>query len=207
VDAVEECQVNYFIWSTLPSAMNESNGKWKVPHFDQKFEIEKYAKSKTKLKTICIMLGFYMENFFGNLKPMKQADGSYLLALPIPIETRLDLVDVHDTGMVVSKLLETPDKYVGQTIPICAEVLTVKQVLQTFSKVGGVQMNYKELDKEAYFKMLPPKLAEEMYGMFRFIAEFGLLGKLGKQDLTKKLLNVNLTTFEECLRKNNWRPQ
>ncbi|CAF4606458.1 unnamed protein product, partial [Rotaria magnacalcarata] len=57
-----------------------------------------------------------MQNWLSTLKPQKSADGTFIFALPIDEKTTLHMVDIEDTGPIITAILDDPEKYVGQDI-------------------------------------------------------------------------------------------
>jgi len=73
--AAEVKTLEHYIWSTLPSAEQITDGEFPVPHFDYKAEVDNYIwKNLPDLaaKTTFLMFGFYPSNFafFPMLKPL-----------------------------------------------------------------------------------------------------------------------------------------
>jgi uncharacterized protein YbjT (DUF2867 family) len=206
VDACDEGNVSYLVFSSLPDCHTESHGKWKVPHFDQKAKIQRYAATKSHFKSIFYQPACYMQNFLGFWNPnnAKQADGSMMLTLPIPASSTMDLFDVRDTGAIVAKLLEKPELYVNQEITTCSEKLTMQQIVETFSIVSGKRVSYFECTKEDFDKHVPKNIAEEFYNMLQWFNQYGLYGHRDPY-VAKKVLGLHLNTFGEFL-KEIWLP-
>ena len=57
--------LKHFIWSTLPDSKKHSKGKYLVPHFDAKANIDEYIKSKPALygKTTFLRITWYGQNY------------------------------------------------------------------------------------------------------------------------------------------------
>ncbi len=62
IDAADTLGVKYLILSTLPDCINESSGKWKVPHFDNKAILQRYAQEKKNIKSIFFQAAGYFTN-------------------------------------------------------------------------------------------------------------------------------------------------
>lgn len=73
--------LEHYVWSTLPSAKAQTNGKFPVPHLDYKAEVDEWIRSDLPdlhKKTTYLVLGFYPNNFasFPNLKPFELVSAS-----------------------------------------------------------------------------------------------------------------------------------
>jgi hypothetical protein len=58
--------LKHYIWSTLPNGNKISGGKYIVPHFEAKNQIDAYIKSDPTLypKTTFVWLTYFMSNLF-----------------------------------------------------------------------------------------------------------------------------------------------
>jgi len=58
--------LKHYIWSTLPNTKKISGGKYIVPHFEAKNQIDAYIKSDTALlaKTTFVWVTFFASNLF-----------------------------------------------------------------------------------------------------------------------------------------------
>jgi hypothetical protein len=58
--------LNHYIWSTLPNASKISGGKYIIPHFEAKNQIDNYIKSDAGLlaKTTFLWVTFFASNLF-----------------------------------------------------------------------------------------------------------------------------------------------
>ena len=63
--AAKTSTLKHLIWSTLPSAMKISNGKYIVPHFEAKNKVDEYIKSNAALygKTTFLWLTYFAQNY------------------------------------------------------------------------------------------------------------------------------------------------
>ena len=58
--------LKHYIWSTLPNGSKVSGGKYVVPHFEAKNQIDAYIKSDPALfsKTTFLWVAFFASNIF-----------------------------------------------------------------------------------------------------------------------------------------------
>ncbi|CAF3527807.1 unnamed protein product [Rotaria socialis] len=208
-DAAAALQIPYFIFSTLEDATKLSGGKYVAPHFAEKAKVRDYIKEyHPTLKTIYVEPAFYMQNWSNIFKPQKSADGAMIFALPIDEKTTLHMVDIEDTGPIVCKILNDPDKYVGQDICICGEAIQFSDIPKVFTKVTGIPALAKTLTEEEYrsaIQFLPKFVQDELFAMFQWFQEYGYYGKDKDWTTGQKLTALN--TFEQWLKKTGWKGQ
>jgi len=200
INAAETAKVKYVIFSTLPGTKEESHGKYVVPHFDTKYEIEKYAKSKKNLKCIYYMPPFFYENFAhlaaGSVR--KASDGTIEFAFPMNGTAKVSMFSVHDSGKIIAKVLEDPEKWVGKDITASAQDLNWNEVVATFSKVTGKKAKFVHLRDEEYGP-IAGHLTEEFLNMFRWFQDFGIFGTRNPF-VARDELKVPLVTLEQWLK-------
>src|SRR6267142_4369482 len=86
VRAAKEAGVKHFIWSTLPNVEAISAGKFEVPHFTGKAQIDRIVKEAGFAHHTFVIAPFFYQNLAGALAPQKQANGSLVgLCLSIPM--------------------------------------------------------------------------------------------------------------------------
>ncbi len=117
VDAAVAAGVDHFVYTSVASA-DQNTG---IPHFDSKWEVEKYLAS-TELAWSVIAPVYFMENlFFGqNLEALQ--GGSY--PAPLPAELLLQQVAVADIGAFGALVVDRKDDFVGRRVDIAGDELT-----------------------------------------------------------------------------------
>ncbi len=117
VDAAVGAETDHFVYTSVASA-DKSTG---VPHFDSKWEVEKYLAS-TELDWSVIAPVYFMENlFFGeNLGAIQ--GGSY--PTPLPSDLSLQQVAVADIGAFGATVVDRKDDFVGRRVDIASDELT-----------------------------------------------------------------------------------
>ncbi|KAJ5060782.1 hypothetical protein J3E72DRAFT_190104 [Bipolaris maydis] len=149
-------QVNtleHYIWSTLPNGEKITEGRIPVPHFDYKARVDDYIKEtlpELAAKTTFLMFGFYPSNlaFFSMLKPVpNNAPGKYVWMLPAPPSTLYPMAGdmSKDPGVWARQILANPKLSHGKYAAVCTEVLSLGEVLATWSEVSGKQGIYVEI--------------------------------------------------------------
>jgi hypothetical protein len=64
--ASKTATLKHYIWSTLPDSKTISKGKYVVPHFEAKVQIDNYIKNDAVLypKTTFVWVTYFMSNLF-----------------------------------------------------------------------------------------------------------------------------------------------
>ncbi|KAM9986453.1 hypothetical protein ACTFIY_010884 [Dictyostelium cf. discoideum] len=208
-DAALSAGVKHFVFSGLAPCNEISNGRYDVPHFDNKHKVEMYARQLSKenpsFVSSFVYAPFYFQNFKTYFQPKKSNENdneNYSISLPSdPTGKPLDMGDVENIGSIVSEIFSNQSKYSGSVVPFSGDALTGPEIANTFSKVTG---------KTVTFNFIPPSVyrtfgfpgAEEMASMFEYYNEFGAFNDLDKSIASKI---TKLTSFEEYLKKSQFK--
>jgi len=188
IDAAIAAKVKLIVWSGLSAADKCSEGKFvHIDHFTGKGIVTAYGRETAAahgIRFVNVEAGLYMSNYVAMMPPQKQEDGSYVYALPVPVESTSPLLDtVSDYGLFVRKAMEASEM---QNIYAYGEELSYADLVKQMSEITGKKVTFKEVSKEEYEKMLigigmSPRLALEMYEMFAYIASD--VGYFGTKDI------------------------
>ena len=92
--AMKVAGVNLLIWSGLESILRVSGGKYTLAdHFKSKAAITKYAQ-QSGLPLAVVQVGSYALSFTGVMVSHKQANGSFVVAVPFSSSTVLPVIDM-----------------------------------------------------------------------------------------------------------------
>lgn len=183
-DAAKKANVSHFLQSSVGGAERNT----KIPHFDVKYEIEKYLKSLNLPITI-IRPVFFMENFNSWFKPI-EADGKLTLTIAMKADTKLQMIAVEDIGAISAKIFNDPEKFIGKEIEIAGDELTMPQVADLYASKTGKKTAFAELPVEAVRAN-----SSEMADMFQWFIDKGYEADLKKQ---KELFGETIS-FKEWL--------
>jgi len=142
--------VDLLIWSGLESISKVSGGKYTLAdHFESKAAITEYAR-QSGVPLAVVQAGSYASNFTGLLVPRKQADGSFVVAVPFGSSTVLPVIDmVQDYGIFVREAIESPAFGPGSEILTYGELITVgdcvSQLAESALKSGTFTWLYRFL--------------------------------------------------------------
>ncbi|MGJ7544244.1 NmrA/HSCARG family protein [Variovorax sp. LT1R16] len=209
-DAALAAGVQHVVWSSLENVERRTGGTLWAPHFTEKALVEAHLRT-LPLRSSFIQLAFFYSNFLEYYVPRQQPDGSLSFAVYLPPDVPMPFVDpLTATGPAVLSLFDNPDSYAGQTLPVIGEVLTARQIVETFVKVTGRHAYYasayarKEL--LAHFPAFGTDelLVRELVGMVTYAVDFGYYAP--ERDLAWSRRNdPNALTWDRFLRRSGWR--
>ena len=205
-DVAVEKNVQFIIFSTLPSVKEMSGGKYtKITPFDAKAKAEQYIRG-LPIKSAFYSPAFFMENFqHPNFQaPQKAPDGTWVMARHMSPKTQLHYIDaVGDTGKFVGAILAEPDKFEGKTFCAASGLYSWEEVAAIMSEVGGKTIVYKQISLEEFRNSLqfePDMFAEG----FSCAEEYGYWGPASDKEAAWAAENARggLTTLKEYLEKH-----
>lgn len=209
-DAAKAAGVKHFVWSSLEDTRNflslEStsmptlHGKYKVPHFDSKGEVDPYF-AQIGLPTTILWTSFYWENliYFG-MGPQKMPDGSLALVIPMG-DKKLPGIAVEDIGKCAFGIFKKGDELIGKTVAVAGEHLTGKQMADGLSAATGKQIAHVSVPFDVYRGFGFPG-AEDVGNMFQFKYDFQEQF-VGVRDLDfARKLNPELKSYSAWLKEN-----
>ncbi len=210
-EAAKAVGVQHAIWSTLEDTralmspgdtrMPMLQEKYRVPHFDAKAEADAYFAG---LPITYLVTSFYWDNLYAfGVGPKKADDGVYRWSFPMG-NKRLAGIAADDIGKVAYGIFKAGRQYIGKTVGIAGENLTVDEMSQKLSKALGVRVEYTPVEADAYRGFGFPG-ADEMGNMFQVYRDFEkeVLGARSI-DLARSL-NPSLQNFDQWLAKNKGR--
>ena len=208
-DAARAAGVSHVIWSTLEDTRNLMNAddkrmpmlqeKYRVPHFDAKAEANAYFKG---LPTTFLVASFYWDNLYSfGLAPKKGADGQYEWTFPMG-DSKLAGIAAEDVGKSAYGVFKAGQRYVGKTVGIEGQNLTLTEMGEKISKGMGVgPIRYNAVDADVYRGFGFPG-ADEMGNMFQVYRDFEKECLAARSADVAKQLNPQLQNFDQWLAKN-----
>lgn len=209
-DAALASGVEHVVWSSLENVERRTGGSLWAPHFTEKALVEDYLRT-LPMRSPFIQLAFFYSNFLEYYVPRKKVDGSLSFAVYLPPDTPVPFVDpLTATGPAVLSLFDDPDLYAGQTLPVIGQVLTARQIVDTFVRVTGQRAHYASAyAREELLEHFPAFgaddwLVRELVGMVTYAVDYGYYGP--ERDLAWSRLNdPTALTWEGFLRRSGWR--
>jgi uncharacterized protein YbjT (DUF2867 family) len=208
-EAAKAAGVQHIVWSTLEDTrklmgsddkrMPMLQEKYRVPHFDAKAEADAYFAD---LPVTRLVTSFYWDNIYMfGLAPKKGEDGTLSWAFPMG-NAKLAGIAAEDIGKVAYGIFKAGDEYVGKTVGIYGEALTIEQMGQTLSKVLGVgTIVYNAVDADTYRGFGFPG-ADELGNMFQVYRDFEQQVLEARSPETARKLNPSMLNYEQFVAKH-----
>lgn len=159
-DAAKEAGVRHFVYSSVASADQKTG----VPLFDSKFEIEQHLHSLGLPLTV-VRPVYFMDNW-------AWSEGSFakgVMAQPLSPQTRLQQICVDDIGAFVAAAFADPARWIGQTVELAGDDLSMADAAATVSTARGVTVNYVQTPWADYEKAM----GHEYFLMLRWLEDTG----------------------------------
>ena len=210
-DAASGAGLKHVIWSTLEDtrklmAANDTRmpilqEKYRVPHFDAKNEVNACF---AELPVTYLLTSFYWDNLYAfGLGPKKGDDGVFNWAFPMG-DKRLAGIAVEDIGKVAYGIFKAGPQYIGKTVGIVGENLTLDQMSEKLSKGLGIVVKYHAVEADAYRGFGFPG-ADELGNMFQVYRDFEKEVLAARDVDVTRSLNPSLQTFDQWLARNKSR--
>ena len=212
-DAARATGLQHVIWSTLEDTrkwiplsderMPTLNGKWKVPHFDGKGEID-HVWTDLGVPTTFLLTSFYWENFiYFGMGPKPQADGTLAITLPMG-DRKLSGIAAEDIGRSALGIFKRGREMVGKTVGIAGEHVTGQEMADALSRALGRKVAYNAVSPETFRGFGFPG-ADDLGNMFQFKRDFNDYFA-GIRDVARtRELNPRLKSFGEWVAANRER--
>jgi uncharacterized protein YbjT (DUF2867 family) len=206
-DAARAAGVKHIVWSTLEDIrkfmkaddkrMPMLQTKYRVPHFDAKAEAN---ASFGGLPTTFLVTSFYWDNLYMfGMAPKKGDDGK--LAWTFPMGTaKMAGIAAEDIGKTAYGIFKAGTQYIGKTVGIAGEALTIEEMGQRLSKILGAPVKYNAVDADTYRGFGFPG-ADEMGYMFQVYRDFEREVVGARSIPEAKKLNPELQSFEQFVNK------
>ena len=190
VDAVKGANVEHFLYASVASA-DQSTA---IPHFDSKYEIEKYIKLLGIPHTIVAPV-YFSENLLSPMALPGLINGT--LAVPVPPDRPLQQISVQDISSFVALVLENPQRFLGKRIDIASDELTGKRAAEIVSTASGRQIDYVPTPiAEAY------EMSRDAAKMFEWFDAVGYSADI--EALRRAYPETGWHTFEEWAQAQDW---
>ncbi|KAJ7191450.1 hypothetical protein GGX14DRAFT_481403 [Mycena pura] len=195
VDAAKEEGVEFFIWSSLPNATKESNGKFKqMYHWDNKAVIEDYLQA-SGVPYAVLLTGYFLENLW-KIDALKKTATGYTMPVPKfgPEDMQCCTWISHDLGQAAVALLNNYTDpragVLGGAFPVNSMRFTYPQFVAAIGRAIG---------KEVTFTPLETSGTEELDEMYTFEAKLGMYNDTPVPNPKLVALGVKFGTLEEFI--------
>lgn len=209
-EAAKHHGLRHVVWSTLEdvrrwvplsdTSMPTLGGRWKVPHFDGKGEMDAVFTG-LEVPTTFMRVSFYWENFiYFGMGPKPNADGNLALTLPMA-DKKLTGIAAGDIGKCAFGIFNRGLDMVGKTIGLAGAHLSGDEMAAEMSRALGRDVRYAPLSFDAYRALGFPG-ADDLGNMFQFYCEFEELVRQARPVEATRRLNPELQDFSTWLSRN-----
>ena len=212
-EAVAAEGVRHAIWSTLEDTrklvplgdqrMPTLQGKYKVPHFDGKGEVDQYFRA-TGAPVSYLAVSFYWENLihFG-MGPRRTAEGRLIFTLPLG-DLPLAGIGAEDIGPSAFGLFKQGKAAVGKWVGIAGDQLTGAEMARALTSALGREVSYEPLSFDAYRSLGFPG-ADDLGNMFQYYYEFNREVNGVRNVESTRALYPGLSSFARWLERHGKR--
>jgi uncharacterized protein YbjT (DUF2867 family) len=208
--AAKAAGLQHVVWSTLEDTrkyvpltddrMPTLAGKYKVPHFDAKGEMD-HVFADLGVPTTYLLASFYWENFISfGAGPKKGPDGVLALTMPIG-KAKMAGVASDDIGGVAYGIFKKGTSLVGQRIGVAGEHLTGEEMAAKLAKALGQPVRYNGVPAAVYRSFGFPG-ADDLGNMFQFYDEFEKVCNDMRDVARSRSYYPGLQSFDQWLAKH-----
>lgn len=206
-DAAKHTKLEHVVWSTLEdtrkwvplsdSRMPTLHGKYKVPHFDGKGEID-HVFTDLGVPTTFFLTSFYWDNLihFG-MQPKRGPDGKLAFTLPTG-DAKLPGMAAEDIGRCAYGVFKRGRELIGKTVGVAGEHLTGAQMAEALGRALGETVAYNAVTPDVYRGFGFPG-ADDLGNMFQFKRDFNEYFCGARSLEFSRSLNPKLQTFAAWL--------
>ncbi|WP_277553764.1 NmrA/HSCARG family protein [Halobaculum limi] len=160
VAACEAAGVDHLVFSSVGSADADTG----LEHFESKAQTERRI-AETAIAATILRPVYFMQNLGGQAAQIR--DGMVTLAMAEGVE--LAMVDQRDIGRAAAAAFADPDSFVGETLTLAGDSLTLDEIAAVLSEHLGTDVEAVHLDTET----LREQAGDEMAEMFVWFNETG----------------------------------
>jgi uncharacterized protein YbjT (DUF2867 family) len=187
VDAALEAGVKHFVFTSVASA-DAGTG---IPHFESKGEIEAYLRGSGMEYSVVRPV-----EFMDNLRYFRDGvlAGSYFD--PRDSGKSHQWIAVSDIGFFVGEAFDNPQEWLGKTVEIAGDELTIAELVAALSRASGVDVQYQRVTWSDYEE----RAGHEMTVMLRWFDDVGYSVDIA----SLRSRYPGLLTYEQFLVKQDW---
>jgi uncharacterized protein YbjT (DUF2867 family) len=138
IDAINPANKTHFVYSSVLGADLNTG----VPHFESKYELEKYLQSKNLSLTILRPASFYENNLHPQVaKGIKK--GKYIS--PLNKGCKQQMIGTDDIGKIAAQVISDRARYQDRTLSIATDEWQIADVPKAFSEALNIPVKYKKL--------------------------------------------------------------
>jgi uncharacterized protein YbjT (DUF2867 family) len=203
IQAAKDAGVHHFVWSTLPNVEEISNGKFDVPHFTGKAQVDALIKDAGFKYYTFVQAPFYFQNLTGQMGPQIQQDGSTGWTLPLnPNVKVIHMSDINDLGKVVTGAFLKPEKVGnGSYLSLATELNSFNDILEAF-KANGKHYSFNQVPIEVFSNFFEG--AGEIAQMLAYFEAYTYMGPNSEAQikLVKQIATEEFTSLDTWIKQN-----
>ena len=207
-DAAAAAGVQQLLFSSLENVEQITGGTKFAPHFTDKAKTEDYIRT-LPVSSAFIQMAFFFTNLPEFYTPVQDGD-TLLFPIYLPGDFRAPFADpLTATGAAVLEIFDHFDQYQGQTLPVIGDMISPKEMVETFSRVTGKKAAYRSAySREDFLHYFPAyksntELTDEIMGMVEYAVEYGYFSP-GRDQEWSRSVTPNTTNWEQFLRNTGW---
>ncbi len=199
-DAAKAAGVTHFIWSTLPNVAEISGGKFKVPHFTNKAQVDGSVEAAGFDYLTFVEPPFYFQNLASPMYPKHAGpNGTPTWGQPMRSDSRsIHMGDIAELGHLVVGALEHPEQAgAGQHLSLAGDLLSWDDVIAVLRRQGH-NIAFEEVPAEDWDSQNPWGAGvREMFSYFDAHTYFG-------PDASRKVAIANAITAKPFTNFDAW---
>lgn len=188
-DAAKDAGIEHFVYSSVGGA-DRSTG---IPHFESKATNERYLRQIGLPLTVLRPVHF-MENF--NAPNARKLIASGRLIMAMDPNKPVQMISVEDIGFVAAIALDNKEDWLGRSMEIAGDSLTIPQVAQKFSAALGQQVEFVEQQLQEL-----KKVDNERFLMMRWMNDSGYQADIP----ALKAIHPSLMDLDHWIEKGYWK--
>jgi uncharacterized protein YbjT (DUF2867 family) len=187
-DAAKAAGIKHLVYSSVAAAERHTG----IPHFETKRKVEQYIGSLGIPATILRPV-FFTYNF--NSPDLRQSILGGTLSLAINPDKMLQMLAAEDFAEFVTIAFANPQTYIGKSMELAGDELTMTETAEVFSRVIGRHVRFVEMPIEQV-----RKASEDMAKMFEWFNREDFRANI----MALRSTNPGLMTLETWLRRTGW---
>jgi uncharacterized protein YbjT (DUF2867 family) len=191
IDAAESVGVKHIIFTSVANA-DKNTG---IPHFDSKFEVEKYLATIETPYTI-VAPAFFYDNFTSPFLLPGLKTGRFFQALPpdVPLQS----VSVETIGEFTAHVFENRELFMNKRIDLAEDELNGVQYSRILSETSNSSIQYTEIPIDEVRRN-----SEDLALMYEWFNTVGY--SVDIKDLQGKFPGIPWQDFKTWARKQDWK--
>lgn len=190
VDAARATEVAHFVYTSVASADQQTG----VPHFDSKYEVERYLAASGLPHTVVAPVAF-MENVHSPQVLDSLRQGVY--AAPLPADRELQQIAVDDLGRFAALVIERREPMLGKRFDLASDEPSGADQAAILADVLGHEIRYQEIPLDAVRQQ-----SEEVAVMYEWFDRVGYDADAAA--LRREFPDVGWHTFADWARQQDW---